>query len=58
MMDESKEDSIILGDCLEELVKIKEKSVDLIITDPPYFLPINSYVGTSLSQINGLTCLQ
>jgi site-specific DNA-methyltransferase (adenine-specific) len=28
---------IILGDCIEELSKLNEKSVDLIIADPPYF---------------------
>lgn len=27
---------IILGDCLDELKSIKDKSVDLIIADPPY----------------------
>ena len=27
---------LILGDCLEELKKISDKSVDLVLTDPPY----------------------
>ena len=27
---------LILGDCYEEIKKIPDKSVDLIITDPPY----------------------
>jgi len=27
---------IILGDCFQELLKIPSKSVDLILTDPPY----------------------
>lgn len=27
---------IIQGDCLEELKKLDEESVDLIVTDPPY----------------------
>lgn len=29
---------LIIGDCLEELDKIKENSIDAIITDPPYEL--------------------
>jgi len=36
---------VIFGDCLEELVNIDDNSVDMILTDPPYFLPVNSYVG-------------
>ena len=27
---------LILGDCLDELTKIFNKSVDLVLTDPPY----------------------
>lgn len=30
--------TLILGDCLEEMKKIPDKSVDLVITDPPYIL--------------------
>jgi len=29
---------IILGDCLEELKKIPENSVDMVLTDPPFFV--------------------
>lgn len=32
-------------DCLEGLKKIESNSVDMILSDPPYFLPVNSYVG-------------
>ena len=32
-------------DCLDGLKKIDDKAIDLIVTDPPYFLPVNSYVG-------------
>jgi len=32
-------------DCLEGLKKIEHNSVDMVLSDPPYFLPINSYVG-------------
>jgi len=28
--------SLILGDCLEEMKKMPDKSVDLVLTDPPY----------------------
>lgn len=28
--------NLILGDCLEEMKKIPDKSVDLVLTDPPY----------------------
>ena len=34
-------DKIICGDCIEEMPKIPDKSVDLIIADPPYFKTIN-----------------
>jgi DNA modification methylase len=30
------EKKIIKGDCLKELYKIKNESIDLIICDPPY----------------------
>ena len=30
--------NIINGDCLEEMKKIPDKSVDLILTDPPYII--------------------
>jgi len=32
------ENKIIQGDCIEELKKLEENSVDAIITDPPYGL--------------------
>lgn len=31
---------LILGDCLEEMKKITDKSVDLILTDPPYGIDV------------------
>jgi len=31
-------DKVTHGDCLEFLVKIKDNSVDMVCTDPPYFL--------------------
>ncbi len=30
------ENKVIYGDCLEEIKKIADKSIDLVITDPPY----------------------
>lgn len=39
-------DSIHAGDCLDLMEKLPEDSIDLLVTDPPYFLPANSYVGT------------
>lgn len=35
---------IILGDCLTELVKLPHKSVDVVVTDPPY-LPVLSHAS-------------
>src|SRR3990167_4195589 len=41
------EDSLIYcSDCRDILPHIPDKSIDLVLTDPPYFLPIQSYVGT------------
>jgi len=38
-------DCIYNMDCLEGFKQLDDNSIDLVITDPPYFLPINSYVG-------------
>ena len=35
------------GDCLEEMKKIKDKSVDLIVTDPPYPTTSRGCAGNS-----------
>lgn len=37
--------TIYHGDCRLILPQLPDKSVDLVLTDPPYFLPIQSYVG-------------
>jgi DNA modification methylase len=34
---------IIQGDAIEELKKLPDKSIDIIITDPPYFIPATHY---------------
>ena len=41
---------IIEGDALEGLKELPDECVDLVVTDPPYFLPVNSYVGTRGSR--------
>ena len=33
-------DTIILGDCLEELKKLPDRSCDLVFADPPYNLQL------------------
>src|SRR5215218_5157674 len=33
-------ETIILGDCLEELKKLPDRSVDLVFADPPYNLQL------------------
>ena len=33
---------LILGDCLEEMKKMPDKSVDLVLTDPPYGISYDS----------------
>lgn len=41
---------LINGDCLEELIKLSSGSIDLIITDPPYFISKDSgFKNTSAS---------
>ena len=29
---------IVNGDCMTELLKTEDNSIDLVITDPPYFI--------------------
>jgi site-specific DNA-methyltransferase (adenine-specific) len=37
--------TLYLGDCREIIPAIGKVKVDAVITDPPYFLPVQSYVG-------------
>ena len=46
---------IIEGDCQEVLPTLPDSSVDMVLTDPPYFLPVNSYVGTREKGYAGRT---
>ena len=41
-------ETIILGDCIEQMNALPEKSVDLIFADPPY----NLQLGGDLSLIH------
>ena len=34
---------IVCGDCLELMPELPDKCVDIVITDPPYFLPARHY---------------
>ena len=38
--------AIVTGDARELARAIPDESVDLLVTDPPYFLPVQTYVGT------------
>ena len=42
---------IINGDCLEEMKKLEDESIDLILTDPPYGT-IKNLINTSYLSIN------
>ena len=45
---------LILGDCLNELERIPEKSVDMVFADPPYFLSNNGFTckGGKMVSVN------
>ena len=48
---ESGENCIILGDCFEALKALPEKSVDLLIADPPYNLD-KDFGGSKFRHMN------
>lgn len=41
---------VILGDCVEELTKLKDFSVDLVVADPPYWKVVNEKWGVSMED--------
>ena len=44
-------DRIYKGDCLEGMAQLPNSSVDIVVTDPPYLLPIRQggeKVGTNV----------
>ena len=43
---------IICGNCLEEMEKLEENSVDSVVTDPPYALAFMGKTGTPSSRKN------
>ena len=51
---ETKESLLILGDCFENLKKIKTESVDMIFADPPYFLSNDGFTcqGGRMVSVN------
>ena len=44
---------IIEGDCLDVMPTLGPKSVDLVLTDPPYAMPATYYQGTKYADENG-----
>ena len=47
-----KTNKIIQGDCIEEMKKLPENSVDAIVTDPPYG------IGFMGSGTTGIACIK
>ena len=41
---------LILGDCLVEMQKIPDKSIDLVLTDPPYGIGCDKGVGGGIQK--------
>ena len=46
VLDSESEGCIVCGDCLEVMKEMPDGCVDAVVTDPPYFLPVQHYVGT------------
>lgn len=51
---ETEESLLILGDCFENLKKIKTESIDMIFADPPYFLSNDGFTcqGGRMVSVN------
>jgi len=49
------ENGIYTGDARELAKAVPDESVDLIVADPPYFLPVNTYVGIRGTQYHRRT---
>ena len=45
--------SIKCGDCLELIKEIPDKSIDLIVTDPPYLIDTTKAGGGRSNQLSG-----
>lgn len=52
--------NLILGDCIKEMEKIKSKSIDASITDPPYGLPGENFaiVKEAILQMQRISKMQ
>lgn len=49
-------DQILLGDCIQVLKSIPEKSIDLIFADPPYNLQLSQVLyRPNMSRVDGVT---
>lgn len=46
MIGEFELNTIVTGNALELIEKLPDESVDILCTDPPYFLPAQAYIGT------------
>lgn len=52
---------LILGDCLEEMKKIPDKSIDFVLTDPPYpdyHTEIYTFNPEPIKYLNNFKCRQ
>ena len=50
-------ENIIQGDCLEQLKKLKDDSVDLVITDPPYKVSQNYGGGIDADNLRNVSSI-
>ena len=48
-------DKILLGDCYELIRQVPDKSVDLIVTDPPY--DVGGFKGGGMLQEKGIKAM-
>lgn len=55
MITEVKKNTIVLGNCYEVIKEIKDNSIDLIVTDPPYQITTtkkaSGYIGNALKLV-------
>src|SRR5690348_4707862 len=55
LMSRKSEDRIILGDCIAEMARLPEKSVDLVFADPPYNLQLGGeLLRPNNSRVDGV----
>ena len=44
--DRSLKDQVIMGDCMDVIDSMPDNSVDMVLTDPPYHVPVAHFVST------------